>query len=476
MEGLMFRLSWAIFTCLAVCSITAAAECLTTHPAAEAYEGWQLAVQPCTPNEITLFEAIENTRSLGLGTIHTHPGQKISAEIAAGFGPDLPAEHRKAIQAELSRNNVALVSFALTDIPSDEMKLRKLFAFAAEMKIQSLIAEPKPHQLSLLDELCCEYKIRLAIHNRPKPAIYWHVDSILKACQGRSRWIGAFADTDNWVRSGLDPVQCLKHLQGRILDAQLITEHSDAATEAAPQHIRRVLEELHRQNYRGTVTIKQRSEDNKNTLTDIRQSIAHYDRIANALKPDGWKPLFHGDFSNASVTPGTWLFENGVVICKGLGSSSDLWTTRTFSNYMLDFEFKLGKDSNSGIFLRAAEKTWLPWVEVQIADSFGIPVGKNICGSLFDVKEPTVNAVRPIGEWNRMTISADGPKICVILNGLVVVNVNLNDWTEAGRNPDGTSNKFTDIAYRDLPRDGWIGFQDHGFPIQFRNIRIKELQ
>jgi hypothetical protein len=193
--------------------------------------------------------------------------------------------------------------------------------------------------------------------------------------------------------------------------------------------------------------------------------------ITADLKPTGWKAVFADDLSNASFRPKSWIFEDGQLARK---SDGDLWTTQKYSDYVLDFEFKLEKGSNSGIFLRAAEQTWLPWVEVQVADSYGQPVNKHICGGIYDIKEPTVNAVKPAGQWNRMTIVASGPGISVVLNNTPVLAIDLDDWKEAGKNPDGTKNKF-DVAYKDLPREGWIGFQDHGFPIYYRNIKIKEL-
>jgi len=64
--------------------------------------------------------------------------------------------------------------------------------------------------------------------------------------------------------------------------------------------------------------------------------------------------------------------------------------------------------------------------------------------------------------------------ICVVLNHQPVVTINLDDWTEANKNPDGTPNKFN-VAYKDLPRNGFIGLQDHGGKVWYRNIRIKEL-
>ena len=82
--------------------------------------------------------------------------------------------------------------------------------------------------------------------------------------------------------------------------------------------------------------------------------------------------------------------------------------------------------------------------------------------------------VKPAGQWNRYTITCKANKIYVILNGEQIIDMDLDLWTEAGKNPDGTPNKFK-MAYKDMAREGHIGFQYHGQPIWFRNIRIKPL-
>lgn len=456
---------------IAACSMSLQAESLQ-HPKPDTYEGWRLGTQAWSFNRYTFFEAVEKTRSLGLNWIQAYPGQKLSSDIDAGFGPDLTAEQKQAVKDKVKEQGVTIVSFGVTGVPKDEAGARKLFAFASEMGIETIVSEPGMDQFDLIDKLCQEYKIKLAIHNHPKPSFYWNPDTMLKAFEGRSKWIGACTDVGHWVRSGLDPIECLKKLHGRILDVHIkeIDEGHDVVWGTGQGRMKGILEELHRQNYAGAFAIEY--EYNwENNVPEIRQSVDYYDQMAAGLKPTGWKDVFAEDLSNATFKPNSWVIEEGQLARK---SEGDCWTVQRYADYVLDFEFKLEKGSNSGIFLRAAEHTWLPWVEVQVADNFGQPVNKHICGGIYDIKEPTVNAVKAPGQWNRMTITASGPNVSVILNGTSVLAINLDDWKEAGKNPDGTKNKFN-VAYKDLPREGWIGFQDHGFPIWYRNIKIKEL-
>jgi hypothetical protein len=114
--------------------------------------------------------------------------------------------------------------------------------------------------------------------------------------------------------------------------------------------------------------------------------------------------------------------------------------------------------------------------EIQILDSAGTPkVGKHDCGSLYDAVEPSRNTAKPAGEWQHMEISAKGGTIRVTLNGERVVEADLDRWTEAGKNPDGTKNKYK-RAWKDMAREGYVGVQDHNHDVWFKNIKIKPLK
>jgi len=204
------------------------------------------------------------------------------------------------------------------------------------------------------------------------------------------------------------------------------------------------------------------------------------DLPANAL-PSGWRDadgrfdlLAGDDLAGWIAKPGSWAVADGVLARQGGG---DVWTEQTFGDFVLSVEFRLAPQTNSGIFIRTGDirDCVQTGIEVQVLDSHGkAEVTKHDCGAVYDCLAPRVNAVKPPGEWNAAVITCRGPRIQVELNGAAIIDMNLDDWTVAGQNPDGTKNKFK-TAYRDMPRRGRIGFQDHGHPVWYRCIRIQPL-
>jgi hypothetical protein len=118
---------------------------------------------------------------------------------------------------------------------------------------------------------------------------------------------------------------------------------------------------------------------------------------------------------------------------------------------------------------------WQTGIEVQISDSYGKEPNTHSCGAVYDCLAPSKNMEKKSGEWNHIIITAKENKINVVMNDEQIIDMDLDLWTEAGKNPDGTKNKFR-TAYKDMPREGHIGFQEHGHPVWYRNIKIKVLE
>ncbi|MGD8453503.1 MAG: DUF1080 domain-containing protein [Phycisphaerae bacterium] len=196
---------------------------------------------------------------------------------------------------------------------------------------------------------------------------------------------------------------------------------------------------------------------------------------AAATPASAWRELFNGrDLTGWHCKPETWVVDDGALMCKG---GSYIWTDEQFGDFILELEFRIPKDANSGIFFRTANVNdpVQTGQEIQVLDSYGRPtVDKHDCGALYNIMAPRVNAVFKPGEWNHVVLTCRGGHITNVMNGELLVDVDLNQWTEPEKNPDGTPNKFK-TAYKNMPRSGYIGFQDHGNPVWYRHIRIKLL-
>jgi len=83
-----------------------------------------------------------------------------------------------------------------------------------------------------------------------------------------------------------------------------------------------------------------------------------------------------------------------------------------------------------------------------------------------------VAAAKPVGEWNRMVIAFKGNLLKIVLNAKPIIAINLDNWREAHKNPDGSKNKFK-TAYKDMAKVGHLGLQDHGRPVWYRNVKVK---
>jgi sugar phosphate isomerase/epimerase len=179
--------------------------------------GWKLGSQAYTFNHFTFFEAVQKIKEANLEYVEAFPGQTIGGGIEGKMDFKMDAEKRKQILKKLDEEGVTLFSFGVVGVGNTE-EWEQLFRFAKAMNIQNIISEPKPEEFDLLSTLCDKYEINLAIHNHPKPSRYWNPDILLEAIVGQSDRIGACADIGHWVRSGLDPLECLKKLEGHVIE------------------------------------------------------------------------------------------------------------------------------------------------------------------------------------------------------------------------------------------------------------------
>ena len=239
--------------------------------------GWNLACQLYTFRRFSFYEAIEKIAALSITAVEPCFFLPLDARQPGLVTSEaLPPDKRAEMRQKMAQLGITMPNF-YANLGNDQDQARKVFSFAKEMGCQTVVAEPPADSLPMLDELLAEYDLTLAIHNHPQSpsSHYWHPKNVLGAVEKRSHRIGACADTGHWIRSGLDPVACLKLLEGRIITLHLkdvaefgVVDSRDVPLGTGAAHYDRVLEELARQNFRGVMTIEY-EHDSPQLLEDV---------------------------------------------------------------------------------------------------------------------------------------------------------------------------------------------------------------
>jgi hypothetical protein len=195
----------------------------------------------------------------------------------------------------------------------------------------------------------------------------------------------------------------------------------------------------------------------------------------------GWKNLFGNNLSKAIYDKSIWKDSTGVITAS---KDDAIWSFDEYDDFILDLDFQNADGTNSGVIVHATDIVeWIPnSVEIQIADDYSKQWSKASptwqCAAIFGRKPATNKSLKPAGEWNHFTITCKGKMISIVLNGTLVNECNMDDFTSSKVNPDGSKvpswlkNPMSTLALR-----GHIGLQGKhaGAPIYFRNVKVFKL-
>lgn len=216
-------------------------------------------------------------------------------------------------------------------------------------------------------------------------------------------------------------------------------------------------------------------------LTGQRLSAAE-NALSQREKQEGWVLLFNGHdldgWMTSSQKPSARPPEEGSINPHKCGGYM-LIHEKVWSDFKLALDFKISKGCNSGVFVRTwplaprpGKDVGFNGIEVAVDDTR--ESGFHDTGAIYDLVKPKKNAMHLVGEWNHAVITCNKNLIEIELNGETVTRMDLDEWTEPNKRPDGSSHKF-DVAYKDHPRKGYIGLQDHGQDCWYRNIKLLPL-
>jgi sugar phosphate isomerase/epimerase len=436
-----------------------------------------ISMQCWTFRKFTFYETIDKAKELGLSWLQPYPGQRLSKDHEGiKFDHNLSEEMISEVRRKLQDSGLSLSGYGVVGFPNEEEAMAKVFLFARKMGIRTIVTEPQYDDYSLIEKMVKRFNISVAVHNHPLPNKYAKPETVLEHVKGLDSRIGACPDTGHWMRTGVNPIEALRLLEGRIVDVHLkdlnlfgTREAHDVPFGSGKAEVRKILAELTRQNFGGFLTIEHENPaevDNPSPSIgkglDYIRSITYYQGYEEILKRSRGLYSKHGW---NHYGPGYFELDERTGILKGNGGMGLFWySVEKVDNFIFDLEYMCADElTNSGIFLR------LPTVPVSndyIYHSFEIQIddhsqGIHRTGAAYDAEAPVKDAFRPTGEWNHMKITFSGSRIRVEINGQEVL-----DWAAEPRG-----------KIKDFASEGYLGLQNHDSraPIYFRNIFLKKL-
>jgi len=225
--------------------------------------------------------------------------------------------------------------------------------------------------------------------------------------------------------------------------------YSPAADEGI---LRRFLEHVRATRLAASIRAEARANPAANVLTEEERR-------------EGWVALFDGETFNGWIPLardwGAWSVEDGALYCSRGSGRRWLRTEKRYKDFVLRLQFKLSRNCNSGVFIHAPldARASRIGMEIQLRDQRKPTVDADSLGAIYSVLPPRVYAGRPAGEWNDLEVMCEGKHVVVKLNGQEIQNFTMDDHP----------------LLQGRLSEGYIGLQDHGAPVWFRNIRLKEL-
>jgi sugar phosphate isomerase/epimerase len=261
----------------------------TTGPGTAEACRWDLAIQSYTFRSDTLLDAVDKTHSLGVKYLESCGFQPLKPGMSLDKATP---EARQELMQKLRQAGVKMVNY-YGELRQDEAGLRKLFARAKEMGVQTIVGEPDAKDIGLVDKLTAEYGINVAIHNHwkdPAKPEYrnWNPDEVMSMLKGCSKRMGVCPDTGHWARSGIDPVQGLRTYEGRIMDVHLkdvakpVPASRDVPCGSGIGNIKGCLAELARQKFSGVIAIEYEHNPEDN-MADVAQCIKYFQQVKQEL-------------------------------------------------------------------------------------------------------------------------------------------------------------------------------------------------
>lgn len=190
-------------------------------------------------------------------------------------------------------------------------------------------------------------------------------------------------------------------------------------------------------------------------------------RLTSDEKAAGFELIFDGTDFEGWKHSGNWKLEDGTMTRAGRGGSNVYIARKIPNNFELRFEWKVAAGSNSGVYYRPGQ------YEYQILDNSKHADGQNprtSAASLYFCMAPSHDATKPVGEWNQGRIVCHDSVIQHWLNGQKVI-----DFDYRSDKWQSNVEMLRQRGARLRDRGAHLSLQDHGDPVWYRSIKLREL-
>lgn len=245
--------------------------------------GFAVGCQAWSFRVFTLKEAIELTHKAGGKIIELIPGQALSPDQPnVKFGQNATDEQIQQVRQWCKENDILPVNFGVITVHGPK-EWEEVFSFAKKMDLYGVTSEPAAGDMDTIEQMVKKYDIHFCIHDHPKQARnpgykFWDPNYVLSLVKDRDPRMGSCADTGHWLTSGVDPIEALKILKGRVMSSHLKDrdrkgeQHHDVAWGTGVGDIKGILAELKAQNFQGNIDIEYENDMEKDPATDAPKS------------------------------------------------------------------------------------------------------------------------------------------------------------------------------------------------------------
>ncbi len=249
---------------------------------------WKLGVQMWTFRKFTFAQALDKVDSAGIKYIEAFWGQPLGDGLKDSFGIRMSDASKAKIKELLKQKGISIVAMGVIEPPTRE-QWKEAFDLAKEFGLSYITAEPRKDQWDMVDSMAGAYGIKVAIHDHPKPDMYWSPDSVLAAIKGHPN-LGSCADLGHWARNGVNPVEALKELAGHVYGVHLKDIVKFGQVDAADTVVGKgvidfppIFQELKRQHFSGMFSIEHES-NWLHSLPDVIETRKFYEAQVAKLK------------------------------------------------------------------------------------------------------------------------------------------------------------------------------------------------